>query len=208
MHDKQESHEPELAAELLALERQLRGMSPMVPRVNRDHLMFAAGQAAGTTLVAEPTPDSGAIYDSTRLVYIARRSWADRCWPAATFTMTAASIMLATVVVWQNRQQTIPQQTAPFQPAIIATNELRESPADEPQFTTRLRWSSIPSANSGYLGVRYVALTRGITAVPTNFQSSDNDHELPADGGVGPATPRGLLHELLPASNPANTSRS
>ena len=59
MYDEQESREHELAPELAALERQLRGMTPAAPRVDRDRLMFAAGQAAGAASQANPARMAG-----------------------------------------------------------------------------------------------------------------------------------------------------
>ena len=46
MFDKHQQDERELAADLAAVEKQLAGLTPAVPRVDRDRLMFAAGRAA------------------------------------------------------------------------------------------------------------------------------------------------------------------
>ena len=87
MHDEQESHEHPLPAELAALERHLAALTPAAPRVDRDRLMFAAGRASamagGSPSVARPQPPT---------VWL---------WPAATALMTAATILLATMLVWQ-----------------------------------------------------------------------------------------------------------
>ncbi len=211
MYDEQESHEHELAPELASLERQLRGVTPLTARVDRDRLMFAAGQAASTASSAEPGQNGRAMYDETgRPLYIAGPSWAGRrFWTAATFTMTAATLLLATMLVWQRRQQPIGQQAAPMQPTVVAINNSHDIDADRPaQLTTRNQWPSIPSANSGYLGARYVALTRGIGALSSELQSSVNDDEAPPDNRANPATSRGLLKELLPTTHPSNSSRS
>jgi hypothetical protein len=203
MYDEQESREQELAPELAALERQLRGMALAPPRVDRDRLMFAAGQAAGVASRVESGRYGWAMYDASgRPLYITGPSWAaHRFWPAAAFTMTAAALLLATMLVWQNRRQPIVQQIVPMQPAVVASNDLHEFPADRPdRLTTRNQWQSIPSVSSGYLGIRYVALTRGVGALSSEFQSSDNDDEAPPDNRANSTTPRGLLKELLPAT--------
>jgi hypothetical protein len=209
MYDGQESREHELAPELAALERQLRSMMPAPPRVDRDRLMFAAGEAAGAASIAEPGQHGRAMYDETgRPLCIAGPSWAGRFWPAATFTMTAASLLLATMLVWQDLRQPIGRQIAPLQLATDANNSSHDFDIDQPaQLATRNTWPSIPFDNSGYLGVRYVALTRGVGALSPELQSSGNDELLPNDRAE-PATPRGLLNELLPAAHPSNSSRS
>src|SRR3954453_7756406 len=102
MYDEQKPREPEIAPELRALERQLRRMTPAAPLVDRDRLMFAAGQAA---VSADARQDGHAAYDRAgRPLRTARPSWAARrFWPAATFTMTAATLLLATMLVWQRQ---------------------------------------------------------------------------------------------------------
>jgi len=82
MHDEHEFEADALPAELAALERQLKQLTPTAPRVDRDQLMFAAGR-------------------SSRL---AERSWASSWfWPAATALTTAATIFLASMLVWQRK---------------------------------------------------------------------------------------------------------
>ena len=210
MYDEQESREPELAPDLAALDRQLRGMTPTAPRVDRDRLMFAAGQAAGASAKAESGRDGRAMYDeSGRPIHIAGPFRAgSHFWPAATFTMTAAALLLATMLVWQNRWQPIAQQIVPVQPTVVASETVHSFDADRSdRLAARNRWQSIPSVNSGYLGVRYVALTRGIGAL-SEIQSSDSDDEAPTDDRANSATPRGLLQELLPTAHLSNSSRS
>ena len=201
MYDEQKSHEHEIAPELVALERQLRGITPAPPCVDRDRLMFAAGQAAASGATSQ---NGRAMYDlAGRPLHIAGRFW-----PTATCTMTAAALLLATMLVWQNRRQPIAHQVAPMQPAIVASNNLRDFDAVRPdRLAIRNQWQSIPSANSGYLGVRYVALTRGIGAL-SEMQSSDSDDDAPLDDRSNSDTPRGLLKELLPTTHPSNSSHS
>ena len=110
MYDEQESREHEIAPELAALERQLRGMTPAAPRVDRDQLMFAAGQAAGVGRKPARMAGLCMIAPADRC-YIAGPSWAARrFWPAATFTMTAATLLLATMLVWQRQSLQVASQ--------------------------------------------------------------------------------------------------
>jgi hypothetical protein len=207
MYDEQESREHELAPELAALERQLRRAMPAPPRVDRDRMMFAAGQAAAWR---ESGRGGRAMYDREgRPLYVALSSRAaNRVWPAATFTMTAATLLLATMLVWQNRRQPLAEQPVPVQPTIVAKNESHDVVMERPwRLAPRSAWAAIPSTNSGYLGIRYVALTRGIGALSPELESPNGD-DLPSRGHVELTTQRGLLHEFLPTSHPSNPSRS
>jgi hypothetical protein len=209
MYDEQKSREHELAPELVALERQLRGMSPAAPRIDRDRLMFAAGQAAGAESVAESGQHRRAMYDDAgRPLYLGSASWASRqFWPAATFTMTAATLLLATMLVWQNRPQPFAQQLVPMQPAVEVNSGSHDFVVDRPsQLALRNRWASIPSEKSGYLGIRYVALTQGVGALSSDFQSPKSGDELPSSDHAEPTTRRGLLNEFLPETHPSNSS--
>ena len=211
MYDEQESREHEIAPDLAALERQLRGMSPTAPGIDRDRLMFAAGHAAGAASITNPGQHGRAMYDAAgRPLYATGLSWSGRrFWPAATLTMTAATLLLATMLVWQNRRQPIAEQTVPMQPAVIANSESHDFVMERPvRLAARNTWLSIPSVNSGYLGVRYVALTRGIGALSPELESSNNYDESPASNRTEPTTQRGLLNEFLPATHPSNSSRS
>jgi hypothetical protein len=211
MYDEQNAREHEIAPELAALEQQLRGMTPAAPRVDRDRLMFAAGQATGAASIAEPSQDGRAMYDRAgRPLYVAGPSWTRRrFWPVATFTMTAATFLLATMLVWQNRPQPIAKQTAPTSAAVVSEGGSHDVDADVPtRFAVRNSWPSIPSINSGYLGVRYVALTRGIGALSPDVPSSTGDQDLPSSSRAKPNTPRSLLEELAPPTRTPNSSRS
>jgi hypothetical protein len=207
MYDEQESHEPEIASELIPLEQQLRGIWPLAPRIDRDRLMFAAGAAS----TDEYGQHGRAMYDQAgHPIYIAGQSWTGRIWPAATFTMTAATLLLATMLVWQHRPQPIVQQTSRMQPVIEANDHSQDSKTVDPaRLTARYAWPSVPSNDTGYLGVRYVALTRGINAVPLNVPSADGHRDTQIDNErSNPATARGLLDELLPAHGRSIQSRS
>jgi hypothetical protein len=206
MFDEQEQHEHELAPDLLALERHLRELKPATPRVDRDRLMYAAGHAAR---LRPGWP--GYIAGPSRHSESSLATWAGRWfWPAATATMTAATLLLAATLVWQKQANFVAPQgtTGPAAATIASVSPGSEiEPADQP--AVREPWSIGFSADSGYLGVRYTALTRGVGAISPEFESSSGDHDSPASKSrVKPATMRGLIDELLPASKRSDPSRS
>ncbi len=200
MFDEQKPSEHELAPELIGLEQHLRSLTPAAPHIDRDRLMFAAGVAAAT----EPGRDG-------RAIYLADQSWTRRrIWPVATAMMTAATLLLATMLVWQNRSQSVARLTTNPQPAIEVVSA--PSTADGNQFNrvaTRAVWSTIPNASSGYLGIRYIALTRDVDDFLPDFQSSGGNRDRSSDDDrTEPATAHNLLDEFLPVPTQSNHSRS
>ncbi len=206
MYDQQPPSEQELTPELAALERQLRGMKPTAPRVDRDRLMYAAGQAAAATS-AVPGRDGRAIYDP----HIADPSWvgrpwaSPRFWQATTCLMTAATLLLATMLVWQRHSQSAVEPTIAQTMMAPNANTTLPDPAlgETYPITTWNTSFPIPSANSGYLAARYVALTRGLDALSPALQSDQADPASPPRSRTQPLTPRGTLDDFLP-----NSSRS
>ena len=184
MYDERDSCDPPLSAELTALERQLAAMVPAPPRVERDELMFAAGRASAVGAdarcgVRQRLPD-----------YIAGPSWAGtHVWQATTTLATAASIVLATMLVWQRPK---PVQTA-MSPAKAERIDTVAAEFDHRSWSDHMP--------SGYLGVRQVALSLGIAAL---------DYEWPTTGATDsdtwspPATARQLRDELLPKPKQSN----
>ena len=168
-----EEQESALPPELAGLEEQLAAMSPNAPRIDRDRLMFAVGAAS-----VRPG----------RLGNIAEPSWlGGRLWPAAGAMMTAATVVLAAMLLRQ-RDADHEMAAMPSSAEIAATTEAAE-PAVGPSLL--LPSDRIPP---GYLGVRYVALTQGVGALDeeTSVSSGLNGDVRP------PATSRELLEELLP----------
>jgi hypothetical protein len=210
MYDEQESPEPDVAPELMALERQLRGMSPAMPRIDRDRLMFAAGEATGASL-AEAGHDGRAMYDRAgHPLNIAGPSWASRrLWPAAAVTMTAATLLLAVLLIWQQQSfkvashgdeqlpTTIPVSEQPRMAMADSLDRLEMSPLGSPAFQQFTR--------NGYLSVRYVALRRGVDALEQTFQATVGDRDSSSEK---PRTQRNMLEELLPSSRHAMNPRS
>jgi hypothetical protein len=195
MSDQPESDKFDLAPELAALQNRLAQLTPTALRNDRDQLMFDAGRAAeraGQDGAAESSGQDG------RAIYIAGPSWAGRnlratgsasarFWPAAAATMTAATVLLAATLVWQNQPQPIAQPSA-TPPATVSTtpNNSALDPID-----TRPRR---PRATAGYLAIRDAALTRGLGALAIEFDSSPTTTGPP----TAPVTARQLLEELLP----------
>lgn len=176
MHDEHEAHEPQLTGELAALERQLKQLTPTAPRVDRDQLMFAAGR-------------------SSRL---AERSWTSSWfWPAATALTTAATILLASMLVWQRSSSPSVATRSPAATAMVVVKDANEVGS---LATDRQAWPWSDRQPSGYLGVRYVALTQGVAALDREFPTPVGDAGEPSP----PATARQLLEELLP--KPRHTS--
>jgi len=175
MFQDDEINESRLSAELAAFERQLAGLAPIEPRVDRDRLMFAAGRASAIGVRVE-----------TRMP----ARW---IWPIATALSTAAALLLATMLVWQ-RQDTVHVAAAPpINDTVVATVDAIDVESAIPSPGV---WPWADRAPGGYLGVRYVALTQGVGAL---------EREVPAVNGNGfepspPATARQLLDELLPQS--------
>jgi len=209
MFDEQKPGEQHLAPELVALERQLLGLTPALPRIDRDRLMFEAGRAS-VQMIEEPSPTPSlrrrGIDAAASLRAAGHHGW---FWPAATALTTAASLLLATMLVFQNRSQFVAEQSnAPSAPdeSSNITQVSNDLPAE--QFARR-DWSMKPVLNDGYLGIRYIAVTAGIGALPDNFQSAATVREVPDKNKPSePATVRNLMNELLPAATPSNPSRS
>jgi len=195
MFDKQDRHESELTRELAAVESQLRHLTPTAPRIDRDRFMFEAGRAA----VRPEWPG-----------YIAGPSWAGpraQFWPTATALMTAASLLLATMLVWQNWPRSAVQPAANPQASDVAHAARNRPGGQKHEFASRDIWPTMP-ASSGYLGIRYIALTKGVAAIPSDFSSSTEPSNRSEEGKLKPMTARGLLHEMMPAPSGSNPTRS
>jgi hypothetical protein len=194
MFDEREPAEPELTPDLQAIESQLARLTPVAARVDRDRLMFEAGK------VASPPRWPG---------YIARPSWhGGLVWPVATMLMTAASLLLAVSLVWQRHSFEVALQERPQQTiSVVQVGEQR--PAEVLSTNTRpslatAEWMYSRQPTAGYLGIRYAALTRGVSAIdtgPLNSGSADPIGELDQ-------SQRKMLDELLPAAKSQKHSRS
>jgi hypothetical protein len=199
MYDDQESREHEIAPELAALEKQLRGMIPAAPRIDRDRLMFAAGQAATPSHTGQ---EGRARYDRAgRPLHIVGPSWAHRrFWPAATFTMSAATLLLATMLVWQRQSFQVTSHAGEQSPTTaVVSAQPRMGMPDSPDQLEVLPLASPafqPAARNGYLSIRYAALTRGVDARRASSQTSAGDGD---SYNETPRTQRKMLEEFLPS---------
>jgi hypothetical protein len=190
MFDEREPAEPELTPDLESLERQLARLAPAPLSIDRDRLMFEAGRAS----VAEPR----------RLGYIADPSRVGaRFWPIATATMTAASVFLATMLVWQ--RQSAPLADQPISNGIVVRAAkkapLTTANTARPEVTNAFV-SGLPRSTTGYLGVRNIALTQGIGALQPTMAANAEPRipSLDAPPSNRP-TSRELMDELLPGSD-------
>ena len=216
MFDEPKPDEQPLAPELIAIERQLLGLTPALPRIDRDRLMFEAGRAAGRAAheecraINEPSPSPSlkgrGIGIAATLRVAGHRDW---LWPAATAMTTAASLLLATMLVWQNRSQSVAQQSAPSQGAVQPSGAAHNGDALPANSFAVREWSTKPTLISGYLGVRYVAVMAGVGALPDDLQSAADVRNVPSKRKPPePATVRNLMNELLPAVPTSNQTRS
>jgi len=188
MSDKQPSEEFQLPAELAALEEQLAELAPAAVRVDRDRLMFAAGRAAA---VAARSEEPGARSENALPL-----RW---FWPAATALTTAASIFLAAMLAWQRDVDHVaakPQVAGAAGVSDAAAQPATKSDAfDFDQYAVaRGRWPWSGRPTSGYLALRYVALTEGVGAIGEHPAATNGVPDEPPE----PATVRELLDQLLP----------
>jgi hypothetical protein len=197
MLDEQSSEEFQLPAELAALEKQLAGFTPAAARVDRDRLMFAAGRAAIAGYSRPRWPG-----------YIVEPSWlGSRFWPAATAMMTAATILLAATLLLQHDVDRIAAKPQAASDVDTTDNAFGDAPEsnNNNEFVrfdashSAWPWSARPT--SGYLGLRYVALTQGVGAIGIRPAATSGVSDEPPP----PATARELLEELLPAAGRASS---
>ena len=179
MFDETEIGEFRLAAEAAALQQQLAKLDLAPPRLDRDALMFAAGRAAG-------------LQQSTMPNIRHRAAW---LWPAATAITTAASLLLAAMLVQQSQPRGAAQQAANPQAAVaerVEVAEVRRLRSDDAAML------SMPRATSGYLGLRHLALTQGVAALETErLMANGRGTGLDAPSRPAPANARDLFNELL-----------
>jgi len=198
MFDESELSGENLPPELAALEGRLAGLQPAALNLDRDRLMFAAGQAAAEAKYKLVTPHVGGA-----------NRW---FWPSATALMTAASVMLAAMLVWREDATSIAGPSAT--PAAVEEKFVEQPTKADFQYVEQLtsRFAATKTyqrPKGGYLEVRHVALTEGIGAVPFNGHSDTHGDASPIDERQSqPATPRGLLEELLPERGSADRIRS
>jgi hypothetical protein len=180
MFDEQESGEFRLPAELARLEKRLAALPAEPLRIDRDRLMFAAGRAAGSRV-----EERGSRSEFLRA----------RFWPVAAMAMTAATVILAAMLVWPAAWRGT-GATPQVEVVANAADSAEGRPAADGikhQFARYpVGWLPGDLSSTGYLGMRYVALTRGVDAIDRDCleAQSATDEPMPA------ANSRELLKEL------------
>lgn len=190
MSNEREPERRELTPELAALEGRLAGLSPAPPRIDRDKLMFEAGRAS-----AQPGVP-GYIAEPSRL--------GTRLWPAATAMMTAATVLLATMLVWQREAARVATQSVPQSVVPVFVQPQVAQPIVQSDFAWNA-WQARQQPSTGYLGIRQVALTRGVNAIDSTFSAASNAREV---GERSETSQRRMLNELLPGSRVELVPRS
>lgn len=166
------------------VEHALAGLAPLPARVDRDLLMYRAGQAA-----AARGPAS------------VRRG--TRFWQATTGLMTAATVALA----FMQFRHPEASSKAPLVAAesgeptvVVGVDEVPPSPPVVPPAPARIVPSPLlradPSRN--YLALRTAVLTWGVETWPTDYREPVRNASQSAP--ERPTSARDLLEELLPAS--------
>jgi len=194
MYDNHENPDQSLPPELAALEQQLTSFAPAAPRIERDRLMFAAGAASVQPRRHSTQPRRlDYVLRPGRPGYIAKPSWLGvRFWQSATALATAASLLLATRLVWQSAD-----------PAPVVNVAAVESGSDTSTGDHSAKLFPLDRADratKGYLGLRYAALTQDVSRGQRNVSSAHVDRDEPR-----PATARQILEELLPERSNTST---
>jgi hypothetical protein len=180
--------------ELAALEGMLSGLRPAASGVDRDRLMFLAGQASVAPAAKVPSTLSS------------------RVWKSISTLTTAAAVVLA-AGCWSLWQENTALRTLAFNAPSVPSRTLPDptetaSPAMSPSQSTMISQSPIastrdekPSGPATYLQLRTRIQQYGIEALATN--------EPVATGSQAPAaTYESLLDEFQLSPRKADTSRN
>jgi hypothetical protein len=116
--------------------------------------------------------------------------------------MTAATLLLATLLVWQRGAVLVVEEEAKPQAALARVDDRAGAARSE---ISTSGWFALQQPASGYLGVRYIALTRGVGALEPSVRAATGDRDSSSDL---PRTQRDMLEELLPSSQRAMNPRS
>jgi hypothetical protein len=191
------SNEFEEQGPLDSVEEALAGFTPAPPQVDRDRLMFLAGQASCSPLA----PQADTVSRIERTSQKTRR-W---LWPASTAALAATSLALAVALLVRPTPQ--PQIVYRDRPVLAepASDDSPPAAVDhriaQQTIAPASRIVESPPIQSGYLKTRRVALRLGIDGLGT-----------PASGveAASPATYLDLLTALAgaPAAGPAEPASS
>jgi hypothetical protein len=166
--------------EMNEIEAALAAWTPRAPQLDRDRLMFAAGEASRSPTISSPVPWAG-------------RSPLRHLWPLATSLSTAAALFMAFLLA-QDRGTDTPIRSAP--PIASAQSEVA------PQIDrTPTRWELPDISDGTYFALRNQMLTRPAdhwTSYVTNEDYRDNTTAVEDDAARVAPTSRSLLREFLP----------
>lgn len=182
--------------ELEAIERALAALAPAPPRVDRDRLMFLAGQASVIADSRPSAPEPRTLNPNALIPAKGsgfRVQWGS-LWPATSAALAATSLSLAIAllmrpapqiqVVYRDQPVAVPgaavQSPLPVQPpapSLVAAAASRTPPSD--------------LSSHNYLRTRDVALRLGLDALGTFKSAGGDDSPVP--------TYRSLLESLSPA---------
>ena len=182
-------HENNQPSPLAAFERTLAGFAPAAPQLDRDRLMFLAGQASveryGSRGAVVSTPVLSTKYSVLSTPYL---------WPASTAVLAASTILLAASFLRQPEPRTVlverhVQTAGPDATSRVVVREESSQRSESGQ--RELARSRISSEN--YLRTREVALRMGLDAI---------GHQ-PSGSGLPAPTYGDLLLDLSDVNKPA-----
>jgi hypothetical protein len=137
-----------------------------------------------------------------------RRSAAHWFWPTATAAMTAATVLLATMLIMRSGQVASRPPGSEMAPVVEVVDQ-RPSAApggdvmavnvdgsDVMKSAPIWPWATPPT--TGYLAIRYVALTQGVAALDHDaLTGTTGNNRTSGDESRPPVNSRQLLEELL-----------
>ena len=116
--------------------------------------------------------------------------------------MTAATLLLGTMLVWQRGR------CRSWKGKLSRKRRWRGLMIGRARRRSEIStsgWPTLQQPAGGYLGIRYIALTRGVGALEPRFRTAGGDRD---SSSSLPRTQRDLLNELLPSSQRAMNPRS
>jgi hypothetical protein len=124
-----------------------------------------------------------------------------------TTLMTAASLLLAVSLVWQRHSFELSLQEQ-SRPAIATQIAVERRPAASPPQAvpdiSTANWIALRQPTTGYLGVRFTALTRGVDAIDSETRDGDtqgSSRELER-------SQRDIINDFLPSAKRDSHTRS
>jgi hypothetical protein len=196
MFDEHEPAEPGLTPGLKAIEGRLARLVPAGTGIDRDQLMYEAGRAAALAM-REPSP--GPSLQGRGNVWV---------WRGMSAFMTAASLMLGTMLVWQHHsfEVALQQRNQPVIAPQMASDQQTVAlpPLAAPDISTA-NWIALRQPATGYLGLRFTALTRGLDAIDSEGSegNASGASQLQMERNQ-----RDIMNDFFPSAKPDSHSRS